>query len=106
MPDKEPTLADLIHTATMQGNPIDALRTFLDTESKFEKARQIDKMRFVGYVLELGYDTAKIITSDPYKIAVGGIPRGSFLIMTPSNQGGLPPQIGRASRRESGDQRV
>ncbi|HVS96831.1 MAG TPA: DUF87 domain-containing protein, partial [Puia sp.] len=30
------------------------------------------------------YDSAKIITSDPYKLAVGGIPRGSFLIMTPS----------------------
>jgi hypothetical protein len=41
-------------------------------------------MRFVGYVLELGYETARIITSDPYKLAVGGVPRGSFLIMTPA----------------------
>lgn len=40
-------------------------------------------MRFVGYVLDLGYETARIITSDPYKLAVGGVPRGSFLIMTP-----------------------
>src|SRR5204863_2705888 len=58
-----------------------------------EQARQIDKMRFAGYVLELGYDAAKIITSDPYKIAVGGIPRGSFLIMTPNNPGALPPHF-------------
>lgn len=41
-------------------------------------------MRFVGYVLDLGYETARIITSDPYKLAVGGVPRGSFLIMTPA----------------------
>jgi hypothetical protein len=89
----QPTLADLMNTAVTQGNPIDVLRTFLENESNFEKARQIAKMRFVGYVLELGYESAKIITSDPYKIAVGGIPRGSFLIMTPNNQGGLPPHF-------------
>lgn len=50
-------------------------------------------MRFVGYVLELGYDSAKIITSDPYKLAVGGIPRGSFLIMTPTNSGKTLPHF-------------
>ena len=50
-------------------------------------------MRFVGYVLELGFDTAKIITSDPYKLAVGGIPRGSFLIMTPVSAGNTPPHF-------------
>lgn len=50
-------------------------------------------MRFVGFVLELGYDSAKIITSDPYKLAVGGIPRGSFLIMTPLNVGSAPPHF-------------
>jgi hypothetical protein len=48
---------------------------------------------FVGYVLELGYDTAKIITSDPYKLAVGGIPRGSFLIMTPNQIGKIAPHF-------------
>ena len=52
-----------------------------------------NKMRFVGYVLELGYDAAKIITSDPYKLAVGGIPRGSFLIMTPVSAGNAPPHF-------------
>lgn len=55
-----------------------------------ETARLTEKMRFVGYVLDLGYDSAKIITSDPYKLAVGGIPRGSFLIMTPTNAGNTP----------------
>src|ERR1700679_1315574 len=80
----------MVNTTATQGNPIDALRRFLETEAAMEQAKQIVKMRFVGYVLELGYDEAKIITSDPYKLAVGGIPRGSFLIMTPAN-------IGRAS---------
>lgn len=87
------TLSDLVNTAATQGNPIDALRTFLEKENKYEKARQIDKIRFVGYVLELGYDVAKIITSDPYKLAVGGIPRGSFLIMTPFSAGNAPPHF-------------
>ena len=88
-----PHLNNLVNTAATQDNPIDALRAFLAAEEGFEKAKQIDKMRFVGYVLELGYDEAKIITSDPYKIAVGGIPRGSFLIMTPNNPKGLPPHF-------------
>lgn len=93
MTPKPVSLHSLLNTATTQGNPIEALAVFLDNEEKFEKAKQIDKMRFVGYVLELGYETAKIITSDPYKIAVGGIPRGSFLIMTPNNAGSLPPHF-------------
>jgi hypothetical protein len=29
----------------------------------------------LGYVLEIGYDTITIIISDPYKIAVGKVPR-------------------------------
>src|SRR5436853_2052942 len=90
MSGKQTTLTTLMNTASTQGNPIEVLRIFLNQQENFEKAKQIDKMRFVGYVLDLGYDTARIITSDPYKLAVGGIPRGSFLIMTPNNPGGLP----------------
>lgn len=93
MTKKSPSLADMLNTAATQGNPIQALQTFLDAEAKSEAAGLVDKMRFVGYVLELGFDVAKIITSDPYKLAVGGIPRGSFLIMTPSKPGGLPPHF-------------
>jgi hypothetical protein len=80
----------MMDTAATQGNPIQAMRAFLEAEERYEKARQTEKMRFVGYVLELGYESARMITSDPYKLAVGGIPRGSFLIMTPSKPGGLP----------------
>lgn len=86
-------LFQMVNATATQGNPIDALRTFLDHEASVEAARQVDKMRFVGYVLELGYDTAKIITSDPYKLAVGGIPRGSFLIMTPVSAANAPPHF-------------
>jgi len=86
-------LFQMVNTTVTQGNPIDALRVFLDREASIEAARQVDKMRFVGYVLELGYDTAKIITSDPYKLAVGGIPRGSFLIMTPVSAERTPPHF-------------
>ncbi len=86
-------LFQMVNATATQGNPIDALRVFLDREASVEAARQVDKMRFVGYVLELGYDEAKIITSDPYKLAVGGIPRGSFLIMTPVSAGNAPPHF-------------
>jgi hypothetical protein len=84
------TLNNIINSTSIQGNPIEALRIFLEKEVRMESAKLIDQMRFVGYVLDLGYDTAKIITSDPYKLAVGGIPRGSFLIMTPANAGKTP----------------
>ncbi len=87
------TLNNLVQTAATQGNPIEALTEFIKQQDQYEKAKLINKMRFVGYVLELGYESAKIITSDPYKIAVGGIPRGSFLILTPNNPGNLPPHF-------------
>jgi len=76
-----------------QETPLAALTDFLGAEGRFEQAHQTDKMRFVGYVLEIGYDTATIITSDPYKVAVGGIPRGSFLILAPHNLHRLPPHF-------------
>jgi len=93
MSNEKSNLSTLINKAATQGNPIEGLRIFLDTEENMEKAKQVGKMRFVGYVLELGYENAKIITSDPYKLAVGGIPRGSFLIMTPTNSGSMPPHF-------------
>ncbi len=88
-----PSLSNLVNTSSTQDNPINALRVFLDKEDRLEQSRSVKDMRFVGYVLELGYETAKIITSDPYKLAVGGIPRGSFLIMAPNNPGDLPPHF-------------
>jgi hypothetical protein len=74
----------------MQNHPLRALETFLEQEEANERAKQYDTMRFVGYVLEIGYDTVTIITSDPFKIAVGGVPRNSLLIMVPSSLEGLP----------------
>src|SRR5947209_4740338 len=91
-----PTVTSLQRKAELQGNPIAALQKFLKREEEAEAAGKAgrNKMRFVGYVLELGYETARIITSDPYKLAVGGVPRGSFLIMTPvsrTNDANPPP---------------
>lgn len=70
--------------AAHQNHPLRALRDFLENEEANEKAKLYDKMRFVGYILDINYDTVTIITSDPFKIAVGGVPRNSLLIMTPS----------------------
>lgn len=86
-------LDEMVTRSIYQNNPIQALLSFLENEAKHEVARDVDKMHFIGYVLELGFDTAKIITSDTYKLIVGGIPRGSFLVMTPINYGKLPPHF-------------
>ncbi len=76
--------------ATMQNHPLRVLDRFLEQEWATEQAKRYQEMRFVGYVLDIGYDTITIITSDPFKVAVGGIPRNSLLIMVPSSLEGLP----------------
>lgn len=87
------TLSAMLDSSVYQNNPIKALANFLDVEKRYEDAREVNKMRFVGYVLELGFDSAKIITSDTYKVIVGGIPRGSYLIMAPNDFGKMPPHF-------------
>lgn len=76
--------------APLDNNPIQCFKEFMEQQTGYKKAREYKKWRFVGYVLELGYSSATIITSDPYKIAVGGIPRNSLLIMVPRNYTELP----------------
>jgi Helicase HerA, central domain len=80
--------------AAEQDHPIRSLKEFLLREEANEKAKKYDALRFVGYVLEIGYDTVTIITSDPYKVNVGGVPRNSVLIMVPAVQWtGMPPHF-------------
>lgn len=91
----------LISNAVLSKSPLKMLKDFLDKQHQLHSAGVKQDYRFIGYVLDLGYDTAKIITSDPYKIAVGGIPRGSFLILALDErdeqgnpiQTGLPPHF-------------
>ena len=71
--------------AANQNHPLRVLAEFLKTETGYEIAKQHDKRRFVGYVLDIGYDEITIITCDPFKISVGGIPRNSLLIMVPDS---------------------
>lgn len=78
-------LEQMVAYANLQGNPIIKLKEFLDRQNNYKKTNEIDKWRFVGYVLELSYEGAKIITNDTYKLMVGGIPRGSFLILVPAD---------------------
>lgn len=69
--------------AAMQNHPLRVLETFLARETANEQAKKFAELRFVGYALEMGYDTVTIITSDPFKVNVGGVPRNSLLIMLP-----------------------
>lgn len=79
--------------AENQESPLRVLSDFLLREKQNEEAKRYEDMRFVGYVLEIGFHEARIITSDPFKIAVGGVPRGSFLIMAPDSLQGMPPHF-------------
>jgi len=80
-------------SAALQNHPLRVLLEFMEREEANEKAKKYEDMRFVGYVLEIGYDTLTIITSDPFKIAVGGIPRNSLLIMAPASSDSVPPHF-------------
>lgn len=86
-------MKDFFEKAAMQNHPIRILEKFLEQELANEQAKKYSEMRFVGYVLDIGYDSVTIITSDPFKINVGGIPRSSLLIMVPSNLDGLHPHF-------------
>src|SRR4051812_32823031 len=83
-------MKEFFDQAAMQNHPLRLLDDFLKAEKANEQAKKYGDMRFVGYVLEIGYDTVTIITSDPFKIAVGGVPRNSLLIMVPSSMEKLP----------------
>ena len=86
-------MKEFFEKAAMQDHPLRILQTFLESEKANEQAKKYGDMRFVGYVLEIGYDTVTIITSDPFKIAVGGVPRNSLLIMVPQEYESLPPHF-------------
>lgn len=79
-------MKDFFNSAAQQHHPLRVLKDFLDREHANEVAKKYDELRFVGYVLDINYNTVTIITSDPYKVAVGGVPRNSLLIMTPAKQ--------------------
>lgn len=74
---------------------------FLDKviEPVEESAREIQRFhaelgkpeskRLLGYVMDLGYDEAVIVTNDFYKIRSGGISKNSFLLIRPESLQGL-----------------
>ena len=78
-------LTNMAYNSTMGNNPIVKVTEFLERQERFKTAKKYDEWRFIGYVLDISYDGATIITSDAYKKAVGGIPRGTFLILVPSD---------------------
>jgi hypothetical protein len=83
-------MKSFLEKAALQNHPLRVVEDFLIQEEANETARNYGSMRFVGYVLEIGYDIVTLITSDPFKIAVGGVPRNSLLIMMPSTVESLP----------------
>lgn len=78
-------MKNFLEQAANQNHPLRLLKDYLEKEEALEKSKLYDQMRFVGYILDIGYGEIRIITSDPFKMAVGGIPRNSLLIMCPSS---------------------
>lgn len=86
-------MKEFLGKAEYQENLLRLVYDFMDNEKRLETAEKYTEMRFVGYVMDIGYDSARIITCDPYKRAVGGVPKGSFLIMIPESLEGLAPHF-------------
>lgn len=78
-------IVNMVDNSSIQNNPIRKVKEFIDKQNQYKSVSDVDNWRFVGYVLDISYESAQIITNDTYKIAVGGIPRGSFLILVPAN---------------------
>ncbi len=78
-------IVSMVDNSSIQNNPIRKVKEFIDKQNQYKSVNDVDHWRFVGYVLDISYESAQIITNDTYKIAVGGIPRGSFLILVPAN---------------------
>lgn len=87
------SIENLVSNSSYQNNPISMIKDFMDRQDNYKKTATIDKWRFVGYVLDISYEGAQIITNDTYKMAVGGIPRGSFLILVPANYSKVAPHF-------------
>ena len=51
-----------LEEAAFQHNPLRILVDFVEKEEKKESAKDYDNWRFVGYVLDIGYNTTTIIT--------------------------------------------
>lgn len=77
-------MKSFLDQAAQQNHPMRALAQFLEAEEANELAKKYDELRFVGYVMDIGFETVSIITSDRFKVLVGGVPRNSLLIMTPA----------------------
>lgn len=86
-------IIDLCENAPLDENPIRVVQEFLKHQKQLKDSGDFENWRFIGYILELNYTTATIITSDPYKIAVGGIPRNSLIIMVPAHFEKFPPHF-------------
>ena len=86
-------IVNMVDNSNIQNNPIRKVKEFIDKQNQYKSVNDVEHWRFVGYVLDISYESAQIITNDTYKIAVGGIPRGSFLILVPANFNRVQPHF-------------
>ncbi|MCH7381948.1 hypothetical protein [Acinetobacter higginsii] len=66
-------MQNFLTKSRFSSNPLSVLNQFLDEEKAKEVVGSTDNWKFAGYVIDIGFNTARIITSDPYKKAIGGM---------------------------------
>lgn len=86
-------MRSFLQDASYQNSPIRLLISFLREQNQLKETGNYNEWKFVGYVLKIGYDEITIITSDPYKLAVGGVPRNTMLIMVPEILNNIRPHF-------------
>lgn len=65
--------AEARHQPTITGPIVDIVSQYADQSD-----------RLVGYVLDLNYDKATIVTCDSWKLKCGGVPKNSFIVIKAS----------------------
>ncbi|MGH9617070.1 MAG: hypothetical protein ACRD28_10045 [Acidobacteriaceae bacterium] len=50
-------MKSFLDQAALQNHPMRALAHFLEAEEANETAKKYDELRFVGYVMDIGFDT-------------------------------------------------
>ena len=61
------SIVNMVDGSSIQNNPIRKVKEFIDKQNQYKSVSDVDHWRFVGYVLDISYESAQIITNDTYK---------------------------------------
>ena len=59
------SIVNLVDSSNIQNNPIRKVKEFIDRQNQYKSVSDVDHWRFVGYVLDISYETAQIMNFNP-----------------------------------------